>query len=458
MAMVETWRKVHSQIGRFRQLEEEHAPHLKPDCDVPKHYAQALCRLRHHVSQFLRAKAFQIVKEWETCTLMQPNWTLKFSDVAEVVDSPMTIENYDAARMVPTINEDGASKLLWLLRSLLQPPGIDTVSVGVLMDEIARLQDKDVKLAALISPRLERTVSDLAVLALCLDQIKSFIPSRFMHVGMVSNQSKWTRTDYEKTGDRLSRFSNSITKSTHLGVPTNGRFNYPDGKKRSRENVETMREAESALDEFWQAAFKELKTNGIMTPRIERILSERTVLRTPEWEDTFKKPVHHTPADLQMSLSELHLDLRQRTEQTLSQEDQVISKAKVKTRGSNESSSPDPPEDATQSANIQQDEFQVDRRAMRVFQCLFFDASNSSQRGELPWDSFVHAMCSIGFQAEQLYGSAWQFLPSKEMKVNRPIQFHQPHPHGKIPYIMGRRFGRRFNRAYGWHSGTFVSV
>lgn len=64
--------------------------------------------------------------------------------------------------------------------------------------------------------------------------------------------------------------------------------------------------------------------------------------------------------------------------------------------------------------------------------------------------NFLHVMSTTGFGIEKLYGSSWQFTPSK-LDVERTIQFHEPHPVAKIPFRMMRRFGRPLARAYGWH-------
>ena len=79
----------------------------------------------------------------------------------------------------------------------------------------------------------------------------------------------------------------------------------------------------------------------------------------------------------------------------------------------------------------------------------------TSTPGEVPWNDFLHAMVSVGFKAMKLYGYVWQFQPTN-LDVERSIQFHEPHRKGKIPFTVARRFGRRFNRAYGWFGGMFV--
>ncbi|SMR60340.1 unnamed protein product [Zymoseptoria tritici ST99CH_3D1] len=76
--------------------------------------------------------------------------------------------------------------------------------------------------------------------------------------------------------------------------------------------------------------------------------------------------------------------------------------------------------------------------------------------GDVPWLDFVHAMVATGFEAEKLYGPVWNFRPTK-LDVERSIQFHEPHPSGKIAYRVCRGHGRRLNRAYGWTGDNFVA-
>ena len=74
--------------------------------------------------------------------------------------------------------------------------------------------------------------------------------------------------------------------------------------------------------------------------------------------------------------------------------------------------------------------------------------------GEVSWTDFLHALVSTGFKPEKLYGSVWQFTPAN-LDVERSIQFHEPHPSGKIPFRKARQHGRRLFRAYGWRGEMF---
>lgn len=162
-------------------------------------------------------------------------------------------------------------------------------------------------------------------------------------------------------------------------------------------------------------------------------------------------------------LSELYFDLEQRTERTVDRSrSHRVPACKQKTRGL--AGQPQPNHSAVEQSTLapgalydDQPTFAVDARALKVFRTLFYTPSVSATPGEVVWTDFLHAMGSIGFLIEKLYGSVWQFQPTK-LDVERSIQFHEPHPGGKMGYRVARRFGRRLEKSYGWCSGTFVLV
>jgi hypothetical protein len=102
--------------------------------------------------------------------------------------------------------------------------------------------------------------------------------------------------------------------------------------------------------------------------------------------------------------------------------------------------------------------FAVNARALKAFKTIFFTPSISATPGEVPWTDFLHAMASVGFAPEKLYGSVWHFSPASS-GLKRSINFHEPHKDGKatgkIPYCVARGIGRRLNRAYGWEGSSF---
>lgn len=154
-------------------------------------------------------------------------------------------------------------------------------------------------------------------------------------------------------------------------------------------------------------------------------------------------------------LSETYFDLESWTSRKTASSTATTPRSKVKTRGAPESNRSSHTAEAEANPADPQPTFAVDSRALKVFRTVFFMPSLNAVPGEVAWNDFVHAMISTGFGAEKLYGSVWHFTPSK-LDVERSIQFHEPHPSGKIPFRVARRHGRRLHRAYGWHGDMFV--
>jgi hypothetical protein len=73
------------------------------------------------------------------------------------------------------------------------------------------------------------------------------------------------------------------------GKPSS-QFRYPVKKRRSQANVEMLRSAETALNSFWEAAdARFLECTGTSPHDLVRhILTERSLQRTPPWEDPAK--------------------------------------------------------------------------------------------------------------------------------------------------------------------------
>ncbi|KAF7556888.1 hypothetical protein G7046_g6177 [Stylonectria norvegica] len=77
----------------------------------------------------------------------------------------------------------------------------------------------------------------------------------------------------------------------------------------------------------------------------------------------------------------------------------------------------------------------VDARALKVFCLLFCNPNITSYPEEISLNDLLCAMTSTGsFSAEKLYGSLWEFQMMDGEDQSR-IQFHEPHPHSKIPFV-----------------------
>jgi hypothetical protein len=100
-------------------------------------------------------------------------------------------------------------------------------------------------------------------------------------------------------------------------------------------------------------------------------------------------------------------------------------------------------------------EFEVDRKLWTVFQAMFHIPGENEQPGTLRWNAVVSALVHLGFAAQHMHGSQWQFTPSPALNLTRGISFYEPHPGDEVPVELARKYGRRLNRAYGWEGPMF---
>ena len=236
-----------------------------------------------------------------------------------------------------------------------------------------------------------------------------------------------------------------------MAMPGDGKFNYPTDKKRTKQTTETMITAEKNLDLFWSrfdVNWKRLAGKNISdcmgdhAPRQKGQQKERTA----PWVEPVKEEKSKAgPKDLNPK------------EWSNIKDDKILVtiKQKVKTKGIGQTTDIEEAAQKAPSAQVdQQPIFKVDKSSLKVFNTLFFTPGQAKAPGEIPWVDFLRAMGSTGFAAQKLYGSIWQFTPTK-LDVERSIQFHEPHPAVKIRFQVARRMGRRLTRAYGWHGGMF---
>lgn len=398
-------------------------------------------------------------------------------------------------RAVPLSECDRSSgRLLWLWMSLIQPDQVSLMGLHNLLDELERHIRADPKAKQLVTSRISNWIFDLAIAAEFMHKINHYFPwGRIIRHDAKISEMRNAKTLINMRGG--SEVGNSSSQNlfvgsssgpchtidpvfaranlAHLGDPTDKRFYYPVDKRRTRENTIAMRSAEANLDKFWRMV--DGHYNAESSPVLEFVWGmlgkDRTLQRTPEWIEPIKQSPK-TPnivQPIERPLSELYFDLEWSTERTTSSSTkkatQPTAKAKTKSHGEPQTSkpllsdvdaSPLPTHSPPPIPKIT-----VDRRSLRTFTTLFHVPSSHHQPGEITWIDFLHAMSAGGLSPQKLYGSVWQFNPessnkSKEGKSrSRSIQFHEPHPTPKVPFVTARRWGRRLQRAYGWSAGSF---
>jgi hypothetical protein len=383
---------------------------------------------------------------------------------------------YHGYSVYPRYSNLGSSKddLLWLYGQLIDPTAIQICGLENLAGELERLMRNDPRQKERVTPFVSRVFSDIGLVGELRNQLRIYRPRIFLTRGnkLLTAQEKdledWASNMIRPIWDLMrvlgEEGGNAYMRLGDDGDPTTRRFHYPVNKRRSKESHEAMRSAERHLDAFWAKFDQQLRSRIDSASYLllqSMVPNDRQLQRTEDWVELENRRVqstaHHRISD---DMSKLHLELEKRTQDAAATEAPIAAKTKIKTRGIAQPPPPEHPQRVHEEhphglALDQQPIFVLKKRAFKVFSTLFHKPESQEQPGEVPWSDFLHAMVSTGFVPEKLYGSVWQFTPTR-LDVERSIHFHEPHPHGKLPFRVARRYGRRLNRAYGWVGSIFV--
>jgi hypothetical protein len=346
-----------------------------------------------------------------------------------------------------------------LFQYLWEFPVRQTLKVHVLVDALEHLLQTNARAKFLTSPWVASLLSKLSIVTECLRQLNFFQPwarriaynvkrrQTKLLIAHCLNFSKWNcilKTSFEGT------------ELTELGRPGGSKFRYPVKKRRSQVTVDVMRAAETVLDAFWAAADARFKDCTGTTPHdiVRNIIEERTLQRTPPWVEPPKVVSSVEPVDyIYIPFSNT---LHDPSKQITGAFDKLAVGTKKRNRCQADATKTNGYDDSQELEGNEDEQptFRVDKRAHKVFRILFYSPSSRDHPGDIPWQEFLYAMVSVGFAVEKLQGSAWQFTP-KNLDVEQPIQFHEPHPTHKLPFTWARRNGRRLFKTYGWTSDMF---
>ncbi|KAF5634009.1 hypothetical protein F25303_8913 [Fusarium sp. NRRL 25303] len=349
-------------------------------------------------------------------------------------------------------------EIMFLIQTLWKDDcGLFIARLPLVVDELERLMQADPKADAFISAHVAKILGDIAIIAQCLKQLELYQPWAAQFDQDIQSKIDTYRDVWNGSGPNFGQLHDAFLKkefdeAARFAELSGGKFTYPYRKRRTKETVDTMRRAEANLDIIW-AKIDQITQKNVTDFKetfVYTLLSRpRTLRRTPEWVEPIKtdsKAESITNRDLwklNKPLSRLFLD------------DPAQEPKKFKPESLPAEQATPPADEAEPATEATQPTFAVDAKALKVFRTLFFDPEVTSTPGLIPWNDFLYAMAATGFNIEKLYGSFWQFNPTK-LDVERGSHFHEPHPMGKIPFETARRHGRRLTRAYGWHGGMFV--
>ncbi len=441
------WDLIYRQLSDLESLRAKYTKIISPKTKLPPEYMQALLSFRYMLDQTSKGPILNLKMG------VPASPPLRSLFVREPQDPGTTMIRVKTKASVVL------DPMIWIFQTMWDDRQLILCGLPDLLDELERLIQSDPKQKEKLSAWVARVFSDLGVIARARHELDRYQP---WAAGMDQEYVNYEKEIKGEFGRKFAAFSEldhnfkdlSLAK---VGMPSEGRFQYPSDKRRTRQVTETMRKAEENLDLFWQTVDQQYKnkTGRPLHQALHHLFTqERQLERTPEWIEPRKEPRKKAEPDdseLYKHLSQLQVDSEEHPPKDIS-----TPKAKIKTKGA---AQPTDPTTLQPEARPHTPEthpiMAVSKRAFKVFSTLFHTPSQSDQPGEIPWQDFLHAMAATGFEPSKLYGSIWQFTPTK-LDVERSIQFHEPHPQRRIPFRTARRFGRRLNRAYGWHGGMFV--
>lgn len=455
------------QARHLSVLEKKYRDQFNPNTQLPDGFRNALYSFRYFLRMATKAPLKTLKVEYEASP------PLRWHYVREPPGTSCC--GGDTCRIIPAQTFIPSQHNMFFIMDMIHEDQEHWTRQSILIDELERLLRTEPDADKLISKFVMGKIGYLSILSHCMKQLELFQPW--------ARQYSYQRTfgypgthefkeSYDAATVEMDLMVNVLTGGNipldnlgRLADPSGGKFAYPYGKRRNKDTVNALRQAEANLDAVWAELDSLMKENVPYFENLalyELLSQPRSLRRTPEWVEPDQTKEKKQPGaeddlwSLHRPLSNLFLGESEQPTQKIETIPSKKTKAKTKGQPAKAQTDETPPVDVPEPEPIdKQPTFAVDARALKVFRMLFFNPEVTSSPGTVPWNDFLHAMASTGFQMEKLYGSVWQFQPTG-LDVERGIHFHEPHPKGKIPFEIARRHGRRLARTYGWNGGMFV--
>lgn len=463
---LETMALLHRKARAASVLHNKYKDQVKPTEELPEEYRVALNSFQFFLRKAIN-DATKILKQEFECS---PPMRWLYQRTKSPAGEDVCLVSRWGTRT--DFTEDHKS-LLFILEILSLDEEAWTRQ-STLVDELERLLKSTPDVDRLISAHVYKSISYLSVLSQCAKQIELYQPwaRHYFYQKMFSRRSEHDYSKEHEAELKSAREMVNVIRGRQIPLnrfgrtanPSGGKFRYPYEKRRNKDTINALRQAEANLDVVWAELDRLTEANKTQYKDLALYsLLSRTLRRTPEWvePEQTKKKGQPSGADkdlvfLNRPLSNLFLGESEQETPKTAPSGKKKSKAKTKGEPAKAQNIDTPPVQVPEPENVdKQPTFTVDARALKVFRTLFFNPEVTSSPGAIAWTEFLHAMALTGFQIEKLYGSVWQFQPTS-LDVDRGIHFHEPHPKGKIDFQIARRHGRRLARTYGWHGGMFV--
>ncbi|KAF5487168.1 hypothetical protein CGCS363_v013026 [Colletotrichum siamense] len=458
---LEVYTQLHELASELRGVLAAHAGSIDLSKDLPDEVMNCLLKFRFFLNEAAKGPLGQLKQSVVASPPMR-----RF-----VTRDPPVNATFISIKMKGGVKMNKIeTQLMWLLRTLWEDgQNLFLASMPLVLDELERLLHAEPQAKELVSPYIASVIGNLSIISQCISQLDLYQPWARSYESKMVDRGDVLKAEFAMQTTGRARVmavlkESNLLPAARLAEPSNNRFTYPSEKRRTKAITATLIEAERNVDAVWATVDRLIreKAGGLWMDAVRHVLEyNRSLQRTPKWVDEpeatgEKKP---KPTDVQTDmiyrpLSTLYFEKSGEAAQDVTRPP----KTKKKTKGAASQDLAEtsiPTADADASNEPVSSPICVDARSFKVFRTLFFDPNVTSHPGQVSWKDFLHAMTGTGiFAAEKLYGSVWQFERTDGDQSR--IQFHEPHPYSKIPFVVARRIGRRLNRNYGWTGDMFV--
>ena len=319
---VELWKLAHRDVQALKALEEKYRDTIVSTCELPDEFESEFCHFATLMDYFCQ---YFLNRLGGALPASPPLRHLFIQENHGEAATIMRKENY-------LKNRGSSSYLMWIFHVLSEKTLVRKIGLPTALDELQRLLDMDKENHDLITAKVARIVSDLAIVGELMRQFDMYQPWFRMVARRAMSTDVYLVALKKKLESIRIPFKNNFRNlNIHLehGDPLDGRFSYPCHKRRTKEITEKLCRAERMLDDFWA----KVDTGTGYTDGYIYTQDGRTIQRTLEWSEPEPKQALVAPKTSPIP-TELLSQMRLATSDA---EDQAATysqpKVKVKTRG-----------------------------------------------------------------------------------------------------------------------------
>ncbi|KAJ4393298.1 hypothetical protein N0V93_002506 [Gnomoniopsis smithogilvyi] len=466
VSAVERWGFLYHKVAHLADLKERlfdnaQVP-IRPEDDLPPELSMAICSLLFHFHSLLEGRLKHVVARAQWSPPLRHLYRRCLGSGSDQHQGQFLSEGVHLKRSRATQPPE-VDEYLWVLRHLSNPDARKCLGIHNGIEYLERIASDRAE-NKIVSKMQAADLSEYTIVSECVRQLEMFHPwAATFEARMAENKiAQELRAEYKETVSKQNPLAcwRPSKSALDLGAKL-ANIHYPVDKAPSKGSIDAICKAERSLDDFWRAAMLEFQDSELITERLYKVLQQTKPERTPIWAEPRKTETRVT-VGLDNGLIALPFDGKALYVQGHPTKVKPAEpRVKVKSRGIARTSTAQPETTKpTQDPKppITAPSIDVDQRALKVVEMLFYKHSPGTSKGEISWTEFTYMMHAVGFSVEKLGGSSWQFTPVGSDLIERGyrgIQFHEPHPKAKLALVVARRYGRRLTRTYGWCAEMF---